>query len=110
MRIMKDVERQITAATRRTEIEVARAGVQKIKELSPKDTGLYASGWTFTLGRGGPYIHNTTRPEEPELALILEYGYAKLSGGRVAAQPHIRPAIEGLATTFIRQFEKEMSK
>ena len=73
--------------------KVSDDAVKELKTSSPKKTGKYARGWdkTDTSGivGGKQYtVHNKTRYR---LAHLLEFGHAKVNGGRVAAIPHIAP-------------------
>lgn len=61
---------------------------------APKDTGDYAKSWAVkkvkeTSNRLTVAVHSRNRYQ---LAHLLEFGHAKRSGGRVAAQPHIASA------------------
>ena len=65
-----------------------------IRSHAPKDTGDYAKSWAVkkvkeTSNRLTVAVHSRNRYQ---LAHLLEFGHAKRSGGRVAAQPHIASA------------------
>lgn len=82
--------------------------VKELKSSSPKKTGKYARGWgktdtSGTIGGKQYTVHNKTRYR---IAHLLEFGHAKVNGGRVAAIPHIAP-VEQKA---MKEFENEVRK
>lgn len=75
---------------------VAKETVSALKTTSPMDTGKYAKGWTSKVEFESTEdirvrVYNRT---EPQLTHLLEYGHAKVGGGRVEGRAHIRPAEE----------------
>lgn len=84
------------------------AAVKELKSSSPQKSGKYAKGWgkTDTSGKigGKQYtVHNKTRYR---IAHLLEFGHAKVNGGRVAARPHIAQ-VEQKA---MKDFENEIRR
>lgn len=77
--------------------EVAREATQRLKSVSPKETGKYKKGWTYKVDKGRIKVGATIYGKDPtyRLAHLLEYGHALKSGGRkigdVKAIEHIRP-------------------
>lgn len=78
---------------------VAKEAVEELKATSPRDSGEYASTWmskdvyeSKTDIRVRVYNKDNYR-----LTHLLENGHAKVSGGRVAGQPHIGPAEDNAA-------------
>lgn len=78
-----------------TELDrITKEAAKKLKATSPKDTVSrrhYANGWTVKRENTGHVktfiVYNKTKPG---LAHLLEFGHAKVNGGRVAAIPHIK--------------------
>lgn len=73
---------------------ITKEAVKKLKATSPKDTASrrhYANGWTVKRENRNHVktfiVYNKTKPG---LAHLLEYGHAKVNGGRVAPIPHIK--------------------
>lgn len=74
--------------------KVANEAAKELKTTSPKRYGEYADGWTTKMLYEDDVdfriaVHN---PARYQIAHLLEFGHAKVSGGRVAGQPHIGPA------------------
>lgn len=77
----------------------AKTCVNTLKQTSPKDTGDYAKGWTQKTAYESAsdiraQVYNRT---DYQLTHLLEDGHAKVSGGSVAAKPHIQPAADQAA-------------
>ena len=88
--------------------KVAKAAVKQLKETSPKRYGKYAKSWAVKKESqvGQPnalIIHNK---EHYRLTHLLEYGHAKVGGGRVSGKPHIRPAEEQVIRDFAAEVEE----
>jgi len=79
------------------EIEVKSTAdkvLREVKALAPKRTGDYARTFVKSDKSDGPgakkYI--VWNKKYPWLVHLLEFGHAKVGGGRVQAYPHMRPA------------------
>lgn len=76
----------------------ARETVKELKKTSPVgDTGDYAKSWSQKRDktiRGRWRFSRVVYSKYPEHGLthLLEYGHAKVNGGRVDAKPHIKIA------------------
>jgi hypothetical protein len=69
--------------------------VAELKTTSPKDTGEYAKGWTSKKeAKHGEYRRIVHNKNKPSLVHLLEFGHAKVNGGRVDKRPHLRPAYD----------------
>ena len=86
--------------------KVAREAVATLKQTSPKDTGKYAKAWRVKTDkqRSQPDIR-TVYVAKPHYRLthLLEFGHAKVGGGRVQAQPHIGPVEKQVQEKFTRE-------
>ncbi|WP_406654145.1 HK97 gp10 family phage protein [Bacillus cereus] len=83
---------------------VADIAVEKLRQGSPKKTGAYRKGWRKKKEGNGVVIHNT----QGQLTHLLEKGHAKVGGGRVPAQVHIRPVEEYVINELPRQIERAL--
>lgn len=95
--ILKELEaysEEVTEAIKKDVKKVAKDCAKEIKGSSPKDSGEYSKGWKTKVAYES---HNDIRvvvynAKKPGLAHLLEYGHAKVNGGRVDGKAHIRPA------------------
>ncbi|MFW6121844.1 MAG: HK97 gp10 family phage protein [Petrotogales bacterium] len=98
-----DVQKAIDKKVSSTATKVKR----EIKRNSPRDTGEYADSWSRKTNRKGGSTEVTIyNKEKPQLTHLLEFGHAKVNGGRVSEIPHIRPAYD----KFVPQMEKDIEK
>jgi len=93
--------------------KVGKAAVKRLKQTSPKRTGQYAKSWTMStekaIGQPDLRIIHVKAPHY-RLAHLLEYGHAKVGGGRVEGRPHIRPAEEEVIQEFTREVEEAIKR
>lgn len=85
---------EVTEQVKKDVKTVAKECAKEVSSNSPKDSGEYASGWKSKTVYES---HNDIRAvvynaKKPSLAHLLEYGHAKVNGGRVPGKAHIRPA------------------
>lgn len=83
--------------------EVSKQAADKLKSTSPKKTGKYAAGWTTKKVGDKWIVHNKKRYQ---LTHLLEKGHAKVNGGRVSAQVHIRPVEQEAIEEFVERIER----
>lgn len=98
-RYTRDVKEDVEVVKK----EVAKELVSTLKQKSPKDTGDYAKGWRTKKVGNAQVVHNAT---DYQLTHLLEHGHAKVSGGRVPAMVHIRPAEEKAVDDFTERVER----
>ena len=93
--------------------KVGKAAVKQLKQTSPKKTGKYAKSWTMktekAIGQPHTRIIHAKAPHY-RLTHLLEYGHAKVGGGRVEGRPHIRPAEEMVIQEFMAEVEEAIER
>lgn len=83
--------------------KVAKEGARQLKIRSPIGVRhRYAKGWRAKKVGNQWVVHNT----EYQLTHLLEKGHAKVGGGRVPAQVHIRPVEEEMIEEFVQGVEE----
>ena len=105
-KILSEYKDEIEEGMSSVKEEVAKETVKELKSTSPKKKGKgggqYAKGWKISDVKGKKIIHN----KKYQLTHLLEYGHAKVNGGRVDAKVHIRPAEEKAIKRYISGVEK----
>jgi hypothetical protein len=85
--VEKAVEKKVDA--------VANQVLKETKALAPKRTGEYANTFVKTKEGGyGEHRRIIWNKKHYRRVHLLEFGHAKVNGGRVPAYPHLRPAYE----------------
>jgi hypothetical protein len=76
----------------------AKKGVQALIANTPRNSGLAASSWGYTISqnRGGVTITWTNTDVENgfPVAVALQYGYGTGTGGYIQGRDYINPAIK----------------
>lgn len=96
VKALADYSQDVTDELKKEVKDAAKLCKNEIKKNAPKDTGKYAKSWKAQkvfedVDEIRMVIHS---PKEYRLAHLLEYGHAKVGGGRVEGHAHIRPAEE----------------
>ena len=95
-KLLKEYSTQTTDTVKKIVRRVGRETAKELRQDSPRDTGEYAAGWRSRVRAEASdkidvEVYNSSKPQ---LTHLLEYGHAKVNGGRVEGIPHIRPAEE----------------
>ncbi|WP_264447826.1 HK97 gp10 family phage protein [Bacillus cereus] len=107
--IARELQRYANVVEENLENEIEEIGdiaVDKLKQNSPKKTGTYRKRWRKKKEGKGVVLHNT----KGQLTHLLENGHAKVSGGRVPAQVHIRPVEEFVIDELPRRIERAVQQ
>lgn len=91
--------------------EMAKATTKELKASSPVgERGKYAKSWSYKVDSEAKkknkfqmIVHS--RDPEYRLTHLLEFGHAKVNGGRVAAQPHIKNAEENAEAKLLQKIK-----
>lgn len=88
--------------------KVTKETVSDLKSSSPRKSGKYAGGWGKKEGQTATRSKSSVVWNEKHYRLthLLEFGHAKVNGGRVAAKPHIAAAEQ----KAIKNFEDEIRR
>lgn len=99
---------------RDTEI-VAKECAEELKNTSPKSkkggSKTYAKGWSFkkSYESNSGIRYRVFNKNKPQITHLLEYGHAKVNGGRVEAKPHIKQAEEKAKEKLIKKVKESVN-
>lgn len=110
-RILDDYGDEVKNVARKDAKKAGRQTAKELKNVSPKDSGEYASGWaTKQVDEDTVTVYNR---KMPGLAHLLEKGHLirnkKGTYGRAPAHPHIAPVAERMEQEFIDKVERDLS-
>ena len=88
----------------------AKQAVKELKAKSPKgNTGEYAKGWTSAQKKTRTGVSATVyNKDRYMIAHLLEYGHAKVNGGRTAPQVHISPVEKSAGEKFAEELTRRI--
>lgn len=91
-----------------------KMGVENLSAYTPRDTGLTASSWTYTIEKTKNKVsiiwRNTNVVDGVPIAIILQYGHATRNGGYVEGVDYINPALEPVFKELKDHIWREVSK
>lgn len=89
-------------------------GVERLREATPKDTGLTADSWVYHVfvgeDRASITWDNTNRKDGVPVALMIQYGHGMPNGGYVEGIDYINPALEPIFEAIKDSLWKEVTK
>ncbi len=93
--ILSEIDYDCAEAIEKPVRECAKSGRSKLRKDSPRMTGEYASGWSYTMkGKSKSVFAEIGNKRKPGLVHLLEKGHAKVGGGRVAPVVHVDPVAQ----------------
>jgi Bacteriophage HK97-gp10, putative tail-component len=99
----------VAEGVRKTVDKTARKVLQEVKNNHPYDdrTGEYTKGFGITKEDGyGTTKRIVWNKKHYRRVHLLEFGHAKVNGGRVPAYPHLRPAYEKHAADLPNELKR----
>jgi hypothetical protein len=88
-------------------------GVSALANATPKDTGLTASSWDYTIETTGKGYKlqwfNTNVNNSSVIALLIQYGHGTGTGGYIPPTDYINPAIKPIFEKITDNVLKEVS-
>lgn len=89
-------------------------GVRALSSATPRDSGLTASSWTYSINRLSDRLtitfNNTNIQNGVPIAIILQYGHGTRNGGYVQGRDYINPAIQPLFDKLAKDAWEEVTK
>ena len=93
---------------------IGREGVQALSSATPRDTGLTATSWEYSIERSSNRVsinfNNTNIQNGVPIAIILQYGHGTRNGGYVQGRDYINPAIQPIFDKLAKDAWKEVTK
>ena len=92
---IKEYTEDVEIGVRKAVDKTAREVLKEAQALAPKQTGEYAKTFTITKDDGyGVTRRIIWNKKHYRRVHLLEFGHAKVNGGRVKEYPHLRPAYD----------------
>lgn len=89
-----------------------KEGVERLKEYTPKDTGLTSESWNYVITKDKQSTTitwtNSNVNNYVNIALILQYGHATRNGGWVEGVDYINPALEPIFEKMAQEAWEEV--
>ena len=91
-----------------------RAGVNALKNATPKDTGLTADSWSYQIVRTKDQVsiqfNNSNIQNGVPIAIILQYGHMTGNGGWVEGLDYINPSVRPIFEDIANEAWKEVRR
>lgn len=114
----KNTERYLSKLSSNRAFEIlskyGERGVNALSNATPKDSGLTAESWSYTITQRRGYYsirwHNSHIVDGRPIAILIQYGHGTGTGGYVAGRDYIMPAIRPLFDEMANEAWKEVTK
>lgn len=100
----KDLSRRLRTAFER----YGAQGVEALQSATPKDSGLTAGSWSYTIEDWGIGFSNSNIQKGYSVALLIQYGHATKGGGYVEGIDFINPALRPVFDQIAEECWKEV--
>ncbi len=91
-----------------------RIGVEALSTATPKDSGLTAASWGYSIEENGTSTKivwtNSNVNKGVNIAVILQYGHGTGSGGYVVGRDYINPALKPVFDSIANVLWKEVTE
>jgi hypothetical protein len=85
-------------------------GVEALRAATPKDSGLTANSWSYTIENWGIGFNNSNIQNGYSVALLIQYGHGTKSGMYVEGIDYINPALRPIFEAIAQECWKEVQK
>lgn len=93
--------------------ELAKMGVRFLSSATPRDSGLTADSWYYTISREGRSVtiqwRNSDVVADTPVAILLQYGHGTGTGGYVLGRDFINPAIKPVMDLIAQEVWKAVT-
>ena len=92
-----------------------RQGVEALKSATPKDTGLTADSWSYSIEHTEGtakliFTNSNMTVMNIPVAILIQYGHGTRNGGFVQGIDYINPALEPIFTALANEAWREVTK
>ena len=102
----KDLSRRLRTAFER----YGAKGVEALRSATPKDSGVTASSWSYTIEDWGIGFNNSNIQKGYPIAILLQYGHGTRNGGYVQGIDYINPALQPIFEQIAEECGKELRR
>ena len=102
----KDLSRRLRTAFER----YGAKGVEALRSATPKDSGVTASSWSYTIEDWGIGFNNSNIQNGYPIAILLQYGHGTRNGGYVQGIDYINPALQPIFEQIAEECGKELRR
>lgn len=92
--------------------QYGEAGVQALREATPKDTGKTSESWSYSIRKSNDSVSitwsNSNVNNGVNIAVILQYGHGTKSGGYVRGIDYINPAMRPIFEKLAKEAWEEV--
>lgn len=85
-------------------------GVEALRAATPKDSGLTANSWSYTIENWGIGFNNSNIQNGYSVALLIQYGHGTKSGMYIEGIDYINPALRPIFEAIAQECWKEVQK
>ena len=100
----KDLSRRLRTAIER----YGAQGVEALQSATPKDSGLTAGSWSYTIEDWGIGFSNSNVNQGYSVALLIQYGHATGNGAYIQGIDYINPALRPIFDKIAEECWKEV--
>lgn len=83
-------------------------GVEALRSATPKDSGITADSWSYTIQNWGISFENSNIVNGYPIAILLQYGHGTRSGTYVQGIDYINPALKPIFDQIAEECGKEL--
>jgi len=83
-------------------------GVEALRSATPKDSGVTADSWSYTVHNWGISFENSNIVNGVPIAILLQYGHANRDGTYVQGIDYINPALRPIFDQIAEECGKEI--
>lgn len=92
-----------------------QAGVDALRQATPKDSGLTADSWYYELVDSDgqlaiQWLNSNVKDGWCNIAIILQYGHATGTGGYVEGRDYINPALRPIFDKIAKRAWEEVTR